>query len=34
MFLSLIVVPVVYWMFDRGIERLGWGKREKVELEE
>ncbi len=34
MFLSLIVVPVVYWLFDRGLERLGLGKREKVELEE
>lgn len=32
MFLSLIVVPVVYWMFDRGLEKLGWNKREKVEL--
>ena len=34
MFLSLIVVPVVYWLFDRGLEALGLGKREKVELEE
>jgi HAE1 family hydrophobic/amphiphilic exporter-1 len=34
MFLSLIVVPVVYWLFDSGIEKMGWGKREKVELEE
>ncbi|MCB0577643.1 MAG: efflux RND transporter permease subunit, partial [Saprospiraceae bacterium] len=34
MFLSLIVVPVVYWLFDRALERLGLGKREKVELEE
>ncbi len=34
MFLSLIVVPVVYWLFDRGIEALGLGKRKKVELEE
>ena len=34
MFLSLIVVPVVYWMFDRLVERLGWGTKEKVELEE
>ena len=34
MFLSLIVVPVVYWLFDKGLEKLGWEKREKVELEE
>lgn len=34
MFLSLIVVPVVYWLFDTGIEKMGWGKREMVELEE
>jgi multidrug efflux pump subunit AcrB len=34
MFLSLIVVPVVYWMFDRGLERLGFAKKEKIELEE
>jgi HAE1 family hydrophobic/amphiphilic exporter-1 len=32
MFLSLIVVPVVYWMFDRALEKLGWNKREKIEL--
>lgn len=34
MFLSLIVVPVVYWLFDRVLEKLGLGKREKEELEE
>jgi HAE1 family hydrophobic/amphiphilic exporter-1 len=34
MFLSLIVVPVVYWLFDKALEKLGLGKREKVELEE
>lgn len=34
MFLSLIVVPVVYWLLDRAIQALGLGKREKVELEE
>lgn len=34
MFLSLIVVPVVYWLFDKGLEKLGWEKREKVELVE
>jgi hydrophobe/amphiphile efflux-1 (HAE1) family protein len=34
MFLSLIVVPVVYWLFDTGLEKLGLGKREKVELED
>jgi HAE1 family hydrophobic/amphiphilic exporter-1 len=32
MFLSLIVVPVVYWMFDRGMEKLGIGKGKKVDL--
>lgn len=34
MMLSLIVVPVVYWIFDRGLAKLGFGKREKVEFEE
>ncbi len=34
MFLSLIVVPVVYWMFDRVLEKLGWNERKKIELEE
>lgn len=34
MFLSLIVVPVVYWMFDRGLERLGLNKKEPIILEE
>jgi HAE1 family hydrophobic/amphiphilic exporter-1 len=34
MFLSLIVVPVVYWMFDRGMEKLGLGKKEKVDFVE
>jgi multidrug efflux pump subunit AcrB len=33
MFLSLIVAPVVYGLFDRGMERLGWNKRQKIELE-
>jgi hydrophobic/amphiphilic exporter-1 (mainly G- bacteria), HAE1 family len=33
MFLSLIVVPVVYWMFDRGLALMGLGKRKAVELE-
>jgi hypothetical protein len=32
--LSLIVMPVVYWLFDADLEKLGLGKREKVELEE
>ncbi len=27
MFLSLIVVPVVYWMFDRGLAALGFERR-------
>jgi HAE1 family hydrophobic/amphiphilic exporter-1 len=34
MFLSLIVVPVVYWMFDRMLNKLGLDKEEKIELEE
>jgi len=34
MFLSLIVVPVVYWMFDRALEKLGIGKKQPVDLVE
>ncbi len=34
MFLSLIVVPVVYWLFDRGLAALGFGEKEAVVLEE
>jgi len=34
MLLSLIVVPVVYWMFDRGLARLGWDKVTKVDFKE
>jgi len=34
MFLSLIVVPVVYWLFDRGLVMLGLDKKEKIELDE
>jgi hydrophobic/amphiphilic exporter-1 (mainly G- bacteria), HAE1 family len=34
MLLSLIVVPVVYWLFERGLALLGFGKKEKIELEE
>jgi hydrophobe/amphiphile efflux-1 (HAE1) family protein len=34
MFLSLIVVPVVYWMFDRILVMLGLDKKEEIELEE
>lgn len=34
MFLSLIVVPVVYGLFDKLMEKLGFGEREKIELEE
>jgi hydrophobic/amphiphilic exporter-1 (mainly G- bacteria), HAE1 family len=33
MFLSLIVVPVVYWMFDRALIALGLDQRKKVEIE-
>jgi HAE1 family hydrophobic/amphiphilic exporter-1 len=32
MFLSLIVVPVVYWMFDRALAKLGVGKKEEIVL--
>ena len=34
MLLSLIVVPVVYWLFDRGLAALGVGESVEVELEE
>ena len=34
MLLSLIVVPVVYWLFDRGLAALGVGEKVEVELEE
>lgn len=34
MFLSLIVVPVVYWLFDRALVILGMDKKQKVEFEE
>lgn len=34
MFLSLIVVPVVYWMFDRAMEKLGVGKKKPVDFKE
>ncbi|MCB9344208.1 MAG: efflux RND transporter permease subunit [Lewinellaceae bacterium] len=32
MLLSLIVVPVVYWIFDRGVAKLGFEKRDKVDF--
>ena len=34
MILSLIVVPVVYWMFDRGLAALGWDEGKKVDFKE
>jgi HAE1 family hydrophobic/amphiphilic exporter-1 len=34
MLLSLIVVPVVYWMFDRLLARFGLDKKEKIDLQE
>jgi len=34
MLLSLIVVPVVYWLFDRGLAALGMGEKKVVELVE
>ncbi|MBK8554410.1 MAG: efflux RND transporter permease subunit [Lewinellaceae bacterium] len=33
MFLSLIVVPVVYWMFDSTLHRLGLDKKKKIDLD-
>ncbi len=33
MLLSLIVVPVVYWLFDRGLAALGVGEMVVVALE-
>ena len=32
MFLTLIIVPVIYYVFDRGLEKSGivWGKKVKV----
>lgn len=33
MFLSLIVVPVVYWIFDQGLEKLGLNKKKKIVLD-
>ena len=32
MLLSLIVVPVVYWLFDRGLAALGLDKKEDIDL--
>ena len=34
MLLSLIVVPVVYWIFDRLLKRFGLDERKKVHLDE
>ncbi|MEZ4918606.1 MAG: efflux RND transporter permease subunit [Saprospiraceae bacterium] len=34
MFLSLIVVPVVYWIFDRALARFGLDKKQKIDFEE
>lgn len=34
MLLSLIVVPVLYWLFDRGLAALGVGEKKEVELVE
>ncbi|MCC6410714.1 MAG: efflux RND transporter permease subunit, partial [Saprospiraceae bacterium] len=33
MFLSLIVVPVVYWIFDQGAEKMGWNNKKKIVLD-
>ncbi|MFZ4635186.1 MAG: efflux RND transporter permease subunit [Saprospiraceae bacterium] len=34
MFLSLIVVPVVYWLFDKGLAAVGFRQKPQVVLEE
>ena len=34
MFLTLIVVPVVYYLFDLVMARFGWDKETKIDLEE
>ncbi len=34
MFLSLIIVPVVYGLFDAGLAKMGFGKKKEVDLEE
>jgi len=34
MFLTLIVVPLVYYIFDRVMARFGWDKEQKIELVE
>lgn len=34
MFLSLIVIPVVFWGFDSLVRGLGFGKKSKIEFEE
>ncbi|MBL7827061.1 MAG: efflux RND transporter permease subunit, partial [Saprospiraceae bacterium] len=33
MLLSLIVVPVVFWIFDRGLAKLGLSNRKKIDLD-
>jgi hypothetical protein len=33
MFLSLIIVPVVYGLFDAALERLGLNKKEVIDIE-
>ena len=32
MFLTLIVVPIIYYLFDRVLAKLGMDKRDKIEL--
>ncbi|MFZ6663460.1 efflux RND transporter permease subunit [Peijinzhouia sedimentorum] len=34
MFLTLIVVPIIYYLFDRVLAKFGWDKSTKIELEE
>ena len=34
MFLTLIVVPVIYYLFDRILARFGWDKKTHIELED
>ncbi|MDR1226120.1 MAG: efflux RND transporter permease subunit [Prevotellaceae bacterium] len=34
MFLLLVIVPLVYYLMDRGMERFGWNKKKDIEIEE
>jgi HAE1 family hydrophobic/amphiphilic exporter-1 len=34
MFLTLIVVPVIYYLFDRFLVKIGRGEKKQIELED